>query len=86
MLHVFSVNASAPCPRTLVQVKKKLDGVMGEIRKREREAHRYIKTSSGRGDVAVTGHEELDEAVSIFIYIQWRSLAYSSTHVRKIEN
>jgi len=70
-LHVFcfSVNASAPCPRTLVQVKKKLDGVKGEIRKRERDAKRYVETSLGRGNVAVTGHEELDEAVNIFIHI-----------------
>ena len=52
-----------------MQVKKKLDGVKGDIRKRERDANRYIKTSSGRGDVAVTGHEELDEAVNIFICI-----------------
>ena len=68
---VFSVNASAPCPRALVQVKKKLDGVKGEIRKRERAAKHYVETSSGRGDVAVTGHEELDEAVNIFIYITY---------------
>ena len=61
------MNASAPCPRTLVQAKKILDVVKGDIRERERDAHRYVETSSGRGDVAAIGHEELDEAVNIFI-------------------
>jgi len=68
MFSVFSVYASA-CPRTLVQVKKKLDRVKGEIRKWERDAKRYVETSLGRGHVAVTGHEEFDEAVNIFIHI-----------------
>ena len=69
MFSVFSVNASAPCPRTLVQVKKKLNGVKGEIRKRERDAKHYVATRSWRKEKAVTCHEELDEAVSKFIYI-----------------
>jgi len=66
---ILCVNASAPCPRTLVQVKKKLDGVKGEIRKRERDAKHYVATRSWRKEKAVTCHEELDEAVSKFIYI-----------------
>ena len=65
MFSVFSVNASAPCPRTLVQVRKKLDGVKSEVRKRERNAQAYVALNSGRGDGPVTGHDQLDEAVNI---------------------